>query len=107
MPDDIKLESLCLLSKIYLTQNQFAPSITLLQQAYDLSTQQPYWHCRVTFQIIVRKYDVIFNHVDLYCFFYRIFIILKKIIILLFIMLIVELSFVRELILFFVKYSFN
>ncbi|CAF4667555.1 unnamed protein product [Rotaria socialis] len=52
MPDDIKLESLCLLAKIYLNQNQFASSITLLQQAYDLSAQQPYWHCRIIFQII-------------------------------------------------------
>ncbi|CAF0765748.1 unnamed protein product [Adineta ricciae] len=52
MPDDIKLESLCLLAKIYTNQNQLAPAITLLQQAYDLSTQQPYWHCRTTFQII-------------------------------------------------------
>ncbi|CAF1129369.1 unnamed protein product [Rotaria sordida] len=52
MPDDIKLESLCLLAKIYLNQNQFASSITLLQQAYDLSSQQPYWHCRIIFQII-------------------------------------------------------
>ena len=52
MPDDIKLESLCLLAKIYANQGQFAPAITLLQQAYDLSPQQPYWHCRVIFQII-------------------------------------------------------
>jgi len=54
MPDDIKLESLCLLSKIYSNQNQFPPAITLLQQAYDLSAQQPYWHCRIIFQIIVK-----------------------------------------------------
>ncbi len=53
MPDDIKLESLCLLSKLYSNQSQFASAITLLQQAYDLSTQQPYWHCRIIFQIIV------------------------------------------------------
>ncbi len=55
MPDDIKLESLCLLSKIYSNQNQFPSAITLLQQAYDLSAQQPYWHCRIIFQIIVKN----------------------------------------------------
>ena len=53
IPDDIKLESLCLLAKIYANQNQFPSAITLLQQAYDLSGQQPYWHCRIIFQIIV------------------------------------------------------
>jgi MAternally-affected-uncoordination protein len=55
MPDDIKLESLSLLAKIYSNQNQYASAITLLQQAYDLSSQQPYWHCRIIFQMIVKK----------------------------------------------------
>ena len=54
MPDDIKLESLSLLAKIYTSQNQLGPAISLLQQAYDMSTQQAYWHCRIIFQIIVR-----------------------------------------------------
>jgi len=60
MPDDIKLESLCLLAKIYTNQNQLQSAISFLQQAYDLSSQQPYWHCRIIFQIIV-NFD---------CFFY-------------------------------------
>ena len=55
MPDDIKLESLSLLAKIYTNQSQFGPAITLLQQAYDLSSQQAYWHCRIIFQIVVRS----------------------------------------------------
>jgi hypothetical protein len=60
MPDDIKLESLSLLAKIYSNQNQYASAITLLQQAYDLSSQQPYWHCRIIFQMIVKKTALIF-----------------------------------------------
>lgn len=56
MPDEIKLESLSHLAKLYANQNQLPMAITLLQQAYDLSAQQPYWHCRIIFQIIVDKF---------------------------------------------------
>ena len=106
MPDDIKLESLCLLAKLYSSQNQFASAITLLQQAYDLSTQQPYWHCRIIFQIIVNaEYneriggDLLFHS--------RVSIIRKMIIIQHCIMSIVELSFVRELMPYSVNFFFN
>ena len=61
MPDDIKLESLSSLAKIYTSQNQLGPAISLLQQAYDISTQQAYWHCRIIFQIIVKNQNE-FHH---------------------------------------------
>ena len=106
MPDDIKLESLCLLSKIYSNQNQFASAITLLQQAYDLSSQQPYWHCRIIFQIIVGT-KIIQQSFSSLSVLFRVFIILKMIIILHFIMSIVELNSVRESMHCSVKFFFN
>lgn len=93
MPDDIKLESFCLLAKLYASQNQFASAITLLQQAYDLSTQQPYWHCRIIFQIIVSLLEM-HKFICIDRFSSRVFTIRKMIIIQHFIMSIVGLNFV-------------
>ena len=54
--DDVRFEAAAELAKLLQKSDSIEDAKVLLRKALDLSKQSMFWHCRLIFQLAVRKF---------------------------------------------------